>query len=68
MKGSSVLKEGWITTEEASKLVDYAPAYIRQLAISGRIEAQKVGRDWLINQDSLLAYKAQVKPGRPKEK
>jgi excisionase family DNA binding protein len=68
MKGSNVLKEGWITTEEAAKLVDYAPAYIRRLAISGRIEAQKVGRDWLISQDSLLAYKANVQPGRPKGK
>jgi excisionase family DNA binding protein len=68
MKGSNVLKEGWLTTEEAAKLVDYAPAYVRQLAIAGRIEAQKVGRDWLISQASLLAYKARVKPGRPKEK
>jgi hypothetical protein len=30
---------------------------MRQLAQRGRVEARKVGRDWLVNRESLLAYK-----------
>lgn len=50
--------EGWITTDEAQALTDYSRAYLRWLANQGRIEARKVGRDWLIDRESLLAYKA----------
>ena len=52
--------EGWITTEEAAKLTGYVPAYLRRLAGQGQVEARKVGRDWLINRESLLDYKAQM--------
>ena len=48
--------EGWITTEIAETLPGYAAAYLRRLAGQGRIEARKVGRDWLIWQESLLNY------------
>jgi excisionase family DNA binding protein len=68
MGDTRVIKEGWLTTEEAAELVDYTPTRIRQLAKAGRVIARKVARVWLINEESLLAYKAQVKPGRPKEK
>jgi excisionase family DNA binding protein len=52
--------EGWITTSTAETLTNYAQAYLRRLANQGRIEARKVGRDWLINQESLLAYKREM--------
>jgi excisionase family DNA binding protein len=52
--------EGWITTEQAETLTGYNQAYARRLASEGIIKARKVGRDWLINQESLLAYKAQM--------
>ena len=52
--------EGWITTDQAQILTSYSQAYLRQLAQRGRIEARKVGRDWLIHRRSLLAYKARM--------
>jgi hypothetical protein len=52
--------EGWVTTNEARGLVGYSIAYLRQLSSHGQIQARKVGRDWLINLESLLAYKAQM--------
>jgi excisionase family DNA binding protein len=52
--------DGWLTTEAAESLTGYVQAYLRRLANQGIIEARKVGRDWLINQESLLAYKAQM--------
>jgi excisionase family DNA binding protein len=57
---SEPIAEGWINTEQAEALAGYASAYLRRLANQGRIEARKVGRDWLINQESLLAYKHEM--------
>ena len=59
--------DGWIDTGTAARLSGYRRAYIRQLAKTGRIDARKIGRDWLVNQESLEDYKAQVKPGRPRK-
>jgi hypothetical protein len=52
--------EGWLTTEQAETLTGYVQAYLRWLANQGRVEARKMGRDWLINQKSLTTYKAQM--------
>ena len=52
--------DGWVTIAQAAELSGYSPAYVRQLAYRGRIDARKVGRDWLINQESLLAYKREM--------
>jgi hypothetical protein len=59
MNGTSGLA-GWINTTDAEALTGYAQAYVRILARKGQIDAQKVGRDWLVNRESLLAHKAQM--------
>ena len=51
-----LVKEGWIDTDEASALSRYSLRYLRQLAREDRIEAHKIGRDWLFNRDSLIAW------------
>ena len=55
---SDPIAEGWVTTEQAAELAGYHIKYLQWLARSGRIEARKVNRDWLIDLTSLLAYKA----------
>jgi hypothetical protein len=52
--------DAWINTTEAEALTDYSQAYVRILARSGHVDARKVGRDWLVNRESLLAHKAQM--------
>ncbi len=52
--------EGWLTTDEAAELAGYNVKYLRWLINQGRIEARKVQRDWLVNKESLLAYKARM--------
>ena len=52
--------EGWVITKEAADLTGYNIKYLRRLVRSGRIEARKVGRDWLIKRESLLAYKQRM--------
>jgi excisionase family DNA binding protein len=51
---------GWITTSEAASLTGYDRAYVRRLARQGRVAACKVAQEWLIEEDSLLAYKQQM--------
>ncbi len=52
--------EGWITIQDATGLTGYSPKYVRQLVNQRRIPARKVGRDWLVHRDSLLAHRAQM--------
>ena len=52
--------EGWITTSEAAELTGYEQAYFRILAKHGKVAAIKVGRDWLLDRESVLAYKARM--------
>jgi len=57
-KKVKVVAENWISTAEAAKLTGYTVRYIQQLAREGVIEGQKITpRAWLIDQESLLAYK-----------
>ena len=57
---SEPVTQGWVDIKTAAELSGYSVPYIRQLAQRGRIEARKIGRDWLIERASLLAYKAQM--------
>ena len=50
----------WITTTQAEELTGYSRAYLRRLAGQQRVPAQKVGRDWLLHRDSLLAHKVRM--------
>jgi excisionase family DNA binding protein len=54
------IAENWITTAEAETLTGYSRAYLRGLASRGGVVARKVGRDWLIERESLQAYKARM--------
>lgn len=58
-------KVEWLTTKQGAELIGYNAEYIRKLAQSGRIPAQKLGRDWLMKRADLLAYVREVdKKGR----
>ena len=52
--------EGWLTTKAAAELTGYNIKYLRHLLKLGLIEACKIGRDWLVNKDDLLSYKAEM--------
>lgn len=57
---TSPVAEGWITTDDAAALTGYARATVRRLVGQGQVEARKVGRDWLVNRESLLAYRGRM--------
>jgi excisionase family DNA binding protein len=65
-RGEKVVAEGWITTAQAVELTGYHVEYLRELLRQGEVEAVKLTpRAWLVNKESLLAYKARVRMGRP---
>lgn len=51
---------GWLTTDESAELTGYSVAYLRRLVREGRVLAHKVQREWLVNRDSLVAYKTKM--------
>ncbi len=46
----------WLTTPQAEKAADLDKGYIARLCREGKIEGQRVGRDWIVSRASLLAY------------
>ena len=46
----------WITTKEAADLTGYNQEYIRQMIRAGRIDAEKKGRDWWVDRDSIESH------------
>jgi len=53
-------RKDWVSTEDAARLTGYNIKYLRELVRKRRIVAHKVSRDWLVNRESLLAYKAKM--------
>src|SRR6266496_1301377 len=49
-----------ITVEEASELTGASVATVRRWSATGRVDAQKVGRQWLIKRSSLPSRRRQV--------
>ena len=59
---------GWFTTVQAARLTGYNVEYIRQLIRTRKIRAEKWGRDWIINQASLLGYEEKEERRGPRPK
>jgi len=57
---SEPVAEGWVTLSEAASIVGYTSAYVGRLARKGRIQAHRVGHEWLVNLSSLLAHKREM--------
>ena len=55
-----------LTTTQVAKILKVNDSRVRQLILSGRLPAQKLGRDWIILEKDLSKV-ADRKPGRPKK-
>jgi excisionase family DNA binding protein len=53
-----------LTTNEAAQVLGISTARVRQLVLSGKLPAEKFGRDLMIDEVDLEAVKDR-KPGRP---
>ena len=55
-----------LTTKQAAKALGINDSRVRQLILSGRLSATKIGRDWIIQKKDLKKVENR-KPGRPKK-
>jgi excisionase family DNA binding protein len=46
----------WITTTQAAELTGYTPGYFRKAIKRGRLQGQKLGRDWILLKKEVEAY------------
>lgn len=51
----------WLTTKEAAELTGYTTSYIRKAIYRGRLTGKKLGRDWILKKDEVLAYAEKMK-------
>jgi len=57
-----------ITTKRAAKILGCNSSRVRQFILSGRLHAEKHGRDWLISKSAVLRFaRSERKPGRPEK-
>jgi excisionase family DNA binding protein len=56
-----------ISTKDAAEKLGISPIRVRQLIQEGKIEAARVGRDYVINESDLANIKTYGKAGRPKK-
>ncbi len=55
-----------LTTNQAAKRLKLTPGRVRQLCREGAIDAQRIGRDWLMTPAALATWKATRRPpGNP---
>lgn len=55
-----IVTDQCITAEAAAELTGYNIQHIRRLVLSGRLNAIRIGRSWLIKIESLEAYLNEV--------
>jgi excisionase family DNA binding protein len=51
----------YVTTKRAAELSGYDATHVTWLVREGRVEGRKLGRDWLIDRESLEEYADQMK-------
>jgi excisionase family DNA binding protein len=49
-------KDGLLTVSQAAKSFGFSGDYFRRLAEKGRLEARKVGRQWLTTSDAVESF------------
>lgn len=56
----------FLTANQAADLLGLSPQRVRRMCADGKIQSQKVGRDWIINESELKNVTVYGKAGRPK--
>lgn len=56
-----------LSTKEAAERLNISPIRVRQLIQDGKIKANRVGRDYVIDEKDLESVQTYGKAGRPKK-
>ena len=60
--------ENWLTTDQAHQEIGYSVRQLYRLALSGKVDARRLGKLWLFDRDSLLAHQATARHGPKRRK
>jgi excisionase family DNA binding protein len=52
----------FLTSKQAAEKLGFAPGYIRRMCVDGTINAEKLGKTWIINVTELKKIKRQRHP------
>jgi excisionase family DNA binding protein len=52
-----MIKDKYLSTSEAAKLLGFVPAHVRRLILEGDIKAEKVGQTWMILPKAIMHIK-----------
>lgn len=52
-----MIKDKYLTTPEAAKLLGFSEDYIRHLIYSGKIKAEKIANRWVIKSNAVTKIK-----------
>lgn len=55
-------KANYVTTQEAAGILGFHIDYVRRLILRGKIKAEKLGHNWLIQECDLKKVKRQRSP------
>jgi excisionase family DNA binding protein len=53
--------EDVLNAKQAAKILGYTARHVIRLVESGEIEGRKLGREWILSKQSVLAYKERKK-------
>jgi excisionase family DNA binding protein len=59
------MEERLLTTEEVAKIHGVTRGAVVKWIASGHMDAEKVGRDYLVRESDAITYKRRPKTGRP---
>ena len=64
----SVQGDGLMNVAEVADALGVTVGRVRQLATSGKLKGEKVGRDWVFRQSDIAEYQRRPRrPGRPRK-
>lgn len=49
-----MIKDKYLSSAEAARLLGFTPDHVRRLIIQGKIKAEKVGHNWLVKPKDIL--------------
>ena len=60
--------ENLISLREAAEIANMSPDHLRRLAEQGKLDAKKIGRNWITTKEAITKYIEKRRPrGRPKK-
>lgn len=55
-------KDNYLTSAEVAQVLGFSHDYVRKLILTGKIKAEKLGRNWIVNEKNIRKIQRQRFP------